>query len=46
VASTHHSDDEESDEESTVPEDVLEGIEDIANGRTADGKDLDEALGL
>lgn len=33
-------------EESTVPIGVVEGIEDIAVGRTAEGDDLDAALGL
>lgn len=37
-------DEDESDEEPMVPAGVLEGIEDIAEGRTADGDDLDEAL--
>ncbi|ACV11865.1 hypothetical protein Huta_1692 [Halorhabdus utahensis DSM 12940] len=46
MASTPRSDEDESEEEPTVPADVLEGIEDIAEGRTADGDDLDEALDL
>lgn len=33
-------------EESMVPAGVVEGIEDIATGRTADGDDLDDALDL
>ena len=44
MASTPHSDEDESDEEPMVPAGVLEGIEDIAEGRTADWDDLDEAL--
>lgn len=32
--------------EQSVPVGVLEGIEDVEAGRTADGDDLDEALGL
>jgi hypothetical protein len=44
MTSTSRSDEDESDEESMVPAGVLEGIEDIAEGRTADGDDLDEAL--
>jgi hypothetical protein len=41
---TPRSDEDESDEEPMVPAGVLEGIEDVAEGRTADGDDLDEAL--
>ena len=44
MASTPRSDEEESDEEPIVLAGVVEGIEDIAEGRTADGDDLDEAL--
>jgi hypothetical protein len=44
MASTPRSDADASDEEPMVPAGVLEGIEDIAEGRTADGDDLDEAL--
>jgi hypothetical protein len=44
MPSTSHSDEDESHEEPMVPAGVLEGIEDIAEGRTADGDDLDEAL--
>lgn len=47
MASSPRSDDDDSEEnESTVPAGVLEGIEDVAEGRTADGDDLDEALDL
>ena len=46
MASTPRSDEDEAEEEPTVPAGVLEGIEDIAEGRTADGDDLDEALDL
>ncbi|MCU4799808.1 hypothetical protein OB920_05445 [Halobacteria archaeon HArc-gm2] len=46
MASTSRSDENESEEDPTVPAGVLEGIEDIAEGRTADGDDLDEALDL
>lgn len=47
MASTSRSDEDESEEEEpTVPSDVLDGIEDVAEGRTADGEDLDEALDL
>jgi hypothetical protein len=44
MASTPRSDEDESDEEPMVPVGVLNGIEDIAEGRTADGDDFDEAL--
>ena len=44
MASTPRSDGDESAEEPMVPVNVLEGIEDIAEGRTAAGDDLDEAL--
>ena len=33
-------------EEPTVPAGVLEGIEDITAGRTADGEDIDDALDI
>jgi|GEM_PF-3596342 len=46
MASTSRSDENETEEDPTVPAGVLEGIEDIAEGRTADGDDLDEALDL
>ena len=46
MASTPRSDEDEAEEEPTVPAGVLEGIEDIAEGRTTDGDDLDEALDL
>lgn len=46
MASTPRSDEDETEEKPMVPVEVLEGIEDIAEGRTADGDDLDEALGL
>lgn len=46
MASTPESDEDEPDEEPTVPAGVIEGIEDVADGRTADGDDLDEALDL
>ena len=46
MASTPRSDEDEAEEEPTVPAGVLEGIEDIAESRTADGDDLDEALDL
>ena len=46
MALTPRSDEEEAEEEPTVPAGVLEGIEDIAEGRTADGDDLNEALDL
>jgi hypothetical protein len=46
MASTPRSDENESEEEPAVPGGVLEGIEDIAEGQTADGDDLDEALDL
>lgn len=46
MASTSRSDEDETEEEPTVPAGVLEGIKDIAEGRTADGDDLDEALDL
>lgn len=36
--------DDDSDEDAKVPPEVLEGIEDVAEGRTADGDDLDEAI--
>lgn len=38
--------DDESEDESMVPPGVLKGIADIAEGRTADGDDLDDALDL
>jgi hypothetical protein len=44
MASTPRSDEDESDEEPMVSAGVLEGIEDVAEGRTADGDDLNEAL--
>jgi len=44
MAWTPRSDEDESDGEPLVPAGVLDGIEDIAEGRTADGDDLDEAL--
>jgi hypothetical protein len=46
MASTPRSDENKSEEEPAVPAGVLEGIEDIAEGQTADGDDLDEALDL
>jgi hypothetical protein len=46
MASTSRSDEDESKEEPAVPAAVLEGVEDIAEGRTTDGDDLDEALDL
>lgn len=46
MASTPRSDEDEAEEEPTVPAGVLEGIEDIAEGRTADEDDLNEALDL
>jgi hypothetical protein len=47
MASSPRSEEEENtDEEPTVPAGVIEGIEDIEEGRTADGDDLDEALDL
>jgi hypothetical protein len=46
MASSPRSEEEDTDEEPTVPADVLEGIEDIEEGRTADSDDLDEALDL
>jgi hypothetical protein len=44
MAWTPRSDEDESDGEPLVPAGVLEVIEDIAGGRTADGDNLDEAL--
>ena len=44
MASTPHFDEDESDDEPMVPAGVLEGIEDLAEGRTADGNELDELL--
>jgi hypothetical protein len=46
VPSNNPSDGRESDEAPTVLAGVLEGIEDVIEGRTADEEDLDEALGL
>lgn len=46
MASTPHPDNDGTEEEPTVPAGVLEGIEDIEEGKTADGTDLDEALDL
>jgi len=46
VPSNNPSDGRESIDAPTAPAGVLEGIEDVLDGRTADGKDLDEALGL
>jgi len=43
---TPPSDEDESEKETTVPAEVIEGIEDIIAGRTADGSDLDDALDL
>ena len=44
MTSTSRSEEDESHEEPMVPAGVLEGIKDIADGRTADGDDLDEAF--
>lgn len=44
MASTSRSEEEDDGEEPEVPPEVIEGIEDVAEGRTADGDDLDEAL--
>lgn len=46
MASTPRSEAEDTDEEPEVPAGVIEGIEDIGAGRTADGDDLDETLGI
>lgn len=46
MPSASRSDDDESEEEPMVPPGVLEGIEDIVEGRTADGDELDDALDL
>jgi len=46
VTNTHSSDEDEVKERPTVPRGVLDGIEDILAGRTANGDGLDTALGL
>lgn len=46
MASTPRSEEEDTDEDPEVPAGVIEGIEDVGAGRTADGDDLDEALDL
>ena len=44
--SSTHTDRDDEDEEPEVPAEVIDGIKDIAEGRTADEDDLDEALDL
>ena len=44
--SSTHTDPDDEDEEPEVPAEVIDGIKDIAEGRTADEDDLDEALDL
>ncbi|MFC3959300.1 hypothetical protein [Halovivax cerinus] len=44
MVSTHRADSEDESEDPAVPEGVIDGIEDIATGRTADADDLDSAL--
>lgn len=46
MASSPRAEEEETEDEPSVPAGVIEGIEDIAAGRTADGDDLDDALDL
>lgn len=46
MPSKSDADEDDSEEESTVPAGVREGIEDVAEGRTTDGDRLDEALDL
>ena len=46
MASTSRSEEEDTDEDPEIPAGVIEGIEDVGAGRTADGDDLDEALDL
>jgi len=46
VSPNNPSRESESDDTPTVPAGVLEGIEDVLEGRTADGRELDEALDL
>jgi hypothetical protein len=46
VTNTHSPDEDGVKARPTVPRGVLDGIEDILVGRTADGDDLDTALGL
>lgn len=46
MTSSPRAEDGDRDEEGKVLPEVLEGIEDIGEGRTADEEDLDEALEL
>jgi hypothetical protein len=46
MASSPRSEEEDTDEEPTVPAGVIEGIEDLEEGRTADDDDLDDAVDL
>jgi len=46
MSANNSSRESESDDTTTVPAGVLEGIEDVLEVRTADGRKLDEALDL
>ena len=46
MASTPDADREDDQEDPEIPAGVVDGIDDIAEGRTADEDDLDEALNL
>lgn len=46
MAGSIKSEEEDTDEEPSVPADVIDGIDDVEAGRTADDDDLDEALDL
>jgi len=46
MPSNNPSDGRDSGDAPTVPAGVPEGVKDVLYGRTADGEDLDEALGL
>lgn len=46
MAGSTLSEEEDTDEEPSVPAGVIDGIDDVEAGRTADGDDLDDALDL